>query len=381
WLEALAGHEQSWLRAFLTTPIVAQDRKYASNIALRVLRPRLGQVVKVAFKDGKPYSVEVFDASGTKALDFHIDSENVIHFNMYSAPRGSLCTLELLFRYQASMPYAPIHEVMECRNERIKRFYAQVWFEDSKDGENVIDIDDPEFEFAHSNELLRKEDIRQFCHVVGNQSDRYVEHNDGVVYAPMDFAGRACWPMTCKTMLPKLVDGDVLNLVHMSNGFRIIDGAEPLKAGDVVDSKAKIVEVTNEETGKRSRVKGYVYRDGKPIVEITTSFFYRGSFTDFSKTFRNVDEQPARVTLQSTKDIAVLKSKEWFVPLENTGHELHPGAILEFRLASRYRFKSRTVYSNVVTKGRVMMQVSTKEYVHVADVAYERGESYGNPVV
>ncbi|KAJ2450977.1 fatty acid synthase alpha subunit Lsd1, partial [Coemansia sp. RSA 2336] len=260
-------------------------------------------------------------------------------------------------------------------------FYAQVWFEKSEDGESVISVDDPEFEFTHSNELIRKEDIREFCLVVGNQSDMYVEHRDGVIYAPMDFAGRACWPMTCKSILPKIVDGDVLNLVHMSNGFRMVDGAEPLKAGDVVESRARIVEVTNEETGKRSRIRGHVYRDGKPVVEVTTSFFYRGAFTDFANTFRNVDEQPTRVTLETTLDVAVLRSKEWFVPLEGTGHELQPGAILEFRLASEYRFKSRTMYSRIRTHGRIMMQVSTKEYVHIADVSYECGESVGNPVV
>ncbi|KAJ2108914.1 fatty acid synthase alpha subunit Lsd1, partial [Coemansia sp. RSA 922] len=380
WLETLAGTESNWLRALLITPIVVQQHKYTSNVVRRVLRPRAGQVARVALKEGRPQSVEIIDAAGHKALDFAVEADGTILFNMYSAPRGAVCTLELVFRYQAQMPYAPIHEVMEGRNERIKRFYAQVWFEDSADGESVIGVTDPEFEFTHSNELIRKEDIRQFCLVVGNQSDRYVEH-DGVVFAPMDFAGRACWPMTCKSILPKIVDGDVLNLVHMSNGFRILDGAEPLRAGDVVESKAKIVEVTNEESGKRSRIKGHVYRNGKPVVEITTSFFYRGSFTDYANTYRNVDEQPSRVTLQSTKDIAVLKSKEWFVPLEGTGHELHPESILEFRLSSMYRFKSRAVYSNIVTTGRVMMQVSTKEYVHIADVTYECGESYGNPVV
>ncbi|KAJ2598230.1 fatty acid synthase alpha subunit Lsd1 [Coemansia sp. RSA 1721] len=381
WLEALAGSELSWLRAFLTSPTVSQDRMYTSNIVQRVMRPRPGQTVKISQVGDRATAVEVIDASGFKALDFNIDEDNVIHFNMYSAPRGTPCTLELLFRYQPQMPSVPIHEVMEGRNERIKRFYAQVWFENSKEGEDVIGVNDPEFEFTHQNELIRKEDIRQFCLVVGNQSERYVEHKSGVVYAPMDFAGRACWPMTCKTILPQIVDGDVLNLVHMSNGFRMVDGAEPLKAGDVVESKAKIVEVTNEETGKRSRIKGHVYRDGKPVVEITTSFFYRGAFTDFANTYRNVDEQPSRVTLESTKDIAVLKSKEWFVPLEGAVHELQAGDRLEFRLTSRYRFKSRTVYSNIVTSGRVMVQVSTKEFVHIADVVYECGESYGNPVV
>ncbi|PIA16745.1 fatty acid synthase [Coemansia reversa NRRL 1564] len=380
WLETLAGSELTWLRAFLTTPIVAQDRRYTSNIAQRVLRPRPSQVVRVSMQDGRPRAVEIIDASGFKALDFEISVDNNIRFNMYSSPRGAVCTLELLFRYEPAMPYAPIHEVMEGRNDRIKHFYAQVWFEKSEEGVAAIPVDDPEFEFTHSNEVIRKEDIRQFCLVVGNQSEAYVEDKDGVVYAPMDFAGRACWPMTCKSILPKIVDGDVLNLVHMSNGFRMVDGAESLRAGDVVESRAKIVEVTIEETGKRSRIRGHIFRDGKPVVEVTTSFFYRGAFTDFANTFRNVDEQPMRLTLESTRDIAVLRSKEWFVPLE-AGHELQAGAILEFRLASQYRFKSSTMYSQIATKGRVMMQVSTKEYVHIADVAYECGESYGNPVV
>ncbi|KAJ2384379.1 fatty acid synthase alpha subunit Lsd1, partial [Coemansia sp. RSA 2559] len=111
WLEMLAGSEMTWLRAFLTTPIVVQNYKYESNIAKRVLRPRPSQVVKVALDgSGRPKAVEVIDASGYKALDFSIGSDSVIRYNMYSSPRGSACTLELLFRYQARMPYAPIHE-------------------------------------------------------------------------------------------------------------------------------------------------------------------------------------------------------------------------------------------------------------------------------
>ncbi|KAJ2738873.1 fatty acid synthase alpha subunit Lsd1, partial [Coemansia sp. BCRC 34301] len=137
WLETLAGAESNWLRALLTTPIVVQHHQYTSNVVRRVLRPRTGQVVRVTLKEGRPQSVEIIDAAGHKALDFAVEeADGTIRFNMYSAPRGAVCTLELLFRYHAQMPYAPIHEVMEGRNERIKRFYAQVWFEDSAQGES-----------------------------------------------------------------------------------------------------------------------------------------------------------------------------------------------------------------------------------------------------
>ncbi|KAJ1811895.1 fatty acid synthase alpha subunit Lsd1, partial [Coemansia sp. RSA 2675] len=70
WLETLAGTESNWLRALLITPIVVQQHQYTSSVVRRVLRPRTGQVVRVALKEGRPQSVEIIDAAGHKALDF-----------------------------------------------------------------------------------------------------------------------------------------------------------------------------------------------------------------------------------------------------------------------------------------------------------------------
>ena len=44
-----------------------------------------------------------------------------------------------------------------------------------------------------------------------------------------------------KSIFPSSIDGDLLKLVHLSNGFRMVDGAAPLRAGDVCPSEAKIV--------------------------------------------------------------------------------------------------------------------------------------------
>jgi fatty acid synthase subunit alpha, fungi type len=35
-----------------------------------------------------------------------------------------------------------------------------------------------------------------------------------------------------KSIFPSFIDGDLLKLVHLSNSFKILDGAKQLKAGD-----------------------------------------------------------------------------------------------------------------------------------------------------
>ena len=53
-----------------------------------------------------------------------------------------------------------------------------------------------------------------------------------------------------KSIFPSAIDGDLLKLVHLSNGFRMMEGASPLQAGDVCRAEAHIVSVTNTNEGK-----------------------------------------------------------------------------------------------------------------------------------
>jgi len=88
-----------------------------------------------------------------------------------------------------------------------------------------------------------------------------------------------------KAIFPDAIDGDLLKLVHLSNGFRMVDGAAPLAVGDKCSAEARVVSVVNSDSGKTVKVKGYVVRDGKPVVEVTSAFLYRGRFTDYQNTF------------------------------------------------------------------------------------------------
>jgi fatty acid synthase subunit beta len=69
-----------------------------------------------------------------------------------------------------------------------------------------------------------------------------------------------------KAIFPSPIDADIINLVHLSNGFRMIEGVAPLRAGDSCSSEARVVSVINSDTGKTVKVKGYVLRAGEPVI-------------------------------------------------------------------------------------------------------------------
>jgi len=108
---------------------------------------------------------------------------------------------------------------------------------------------------------------------------------------------------------------------------------------------------------------------------------YRGAYTDFENTFQRKIETPVQVHLATSKDVAILRSKEWFAVDELPSEIDLLGQTLTFRLQSLVRFKNKDVFSSVETRGPVLLELPTKEVIQVASVDYEAGESHGNPVM
>ena len=51
-----------------------------------------------------------------------------------------------------------------------------------------------------------------------------------------------------KAIFPSAIDGDLLKLVHLSNGFKIIPGSRPLNAGEVCHAATQVVAVVNGDS-------------------------------------------------------------------------------------------------------------------------------------
>lgn len=383
WLSLIAGPSHSWRHALLLSDVLVQGKKYQTNPMKRVFAPVRGLFVEIRYPD-EPDKTEIIVKEQPRQNDYvdvvrvKLSAENEIVVNVIkqTSALGEPVDLPLKFTYRPEAGYAPIHEVMDDRNERIKRFYWRVWF-----GDEPIDLKaDVRGKFDGGKATITGEDINDFVHAVGNKGEAFVDREGKEMFAPMDFAIVVGWKAITKPIFPQTIDGDLLKLVHLSNEFRMLPGADPLKKGDEVSTTARVNAVINQDSGKMVEVCGTIERDGKPVMEVTSQFLYRGEYTDFENTFQRKTEKPVQIHLATTKDVAVLRSKQWFVL--NDQHDIPLlGQTLTFRLESLMKFKNKTVYSSVETRGQVLLELPTKEVVQVASVEYEAGASNGNPVI
>lgn len=384
WLTLLAGSARNWRHALLMSDVVVQGQKFQTNPIRRIFAPVRGLFVEIHHpNDPAKTSIIVKEQPRhnqyVDVIEVKLSGQNEILVNLIkdTTALGKPVSLPLKFTYHPEAGYAPIHEVMEGRNDRIKEFYWRAWF-----GDDALDLDAlVTSKFDGGKTTITAEAINEFVHAVGNTGEAFVDRPGKTVFAPMDFAIVLGWKAITKPIFPRTIDGDLLKLVHLSNQFRMIPGAEPLKKGDEVSTTAQINAIINQESGKMVEVCGTLVRDGKPVMEVTSQFLYRGAYTDFENTFQRKVETPVQVHLATSRDVAVLRSKQWFNADEIPSDIDLLGQTLTFRLQSLVRFKNKDVFSSVETRGQVLLELPTKEVIQVASVDYEAGESHGNPVV
>lgn len=198
WLNLVSGPSLSWLRSLLTTRTIVQGSAYLDNPLQRLFSPRKGQVITVTSKAGMPVSVVIKGSARSfsphqadfEAVRVSYDASSKKITVIISEERtGSSIPLELVFLYRPDMGYAPIHEVAEGRNTRIKQFYWKLWFGDDE-SLPPIDLRDT---FTGPEVTISEADIHRFCTVVGNDGESFKGIRSDEVHAPMDFAIVTGW--------------------------------------------------------------------------------------------------------------------------------------------------------------------------------------------
>jgi fatty acid synthase subunit alpha, fungi type/fatty acid synthase subunit beta, fungi type len=183
-----------------------------------------------------------------------------------------------------------------------------------------------------------------------------------------------------QAIFPDAVNGDLLKLVHLSNGFRMIPGARGLRVGDICRAEAKVISVTNSDSGKTVKVKGIVLRDGEPVIEVTSAFLYRGRFLDYANTFELVDETDYVVDLKADAQVGVLQSKEWF-HWDDSANPLSAGKSLVFKTHSQLTYQGKSSFSAVRVTGAAYVKNQLKQLIKVATVDSIVEEAHGNVVL
>ncbi|KAI1414020.1 fatty acid synthase beta subunit [Hypoxylon sp. FL1857] len=386
WMQLLAGRGATWRRALFTADIIVQGHRFEANPLRRLLSPSRGMIVHIAHPENPEKTVITVEESicGRQLSTMKIGppSNNIIplHLIEHRTASGKPVTLPLLFTYHPEAGYAPIHEEMASREERIKDFYYKLWFGYDRPAA-AQDAPMPHIRrWDGGTTTVSSTSIRQFSRAVGNTAEAYIERPGRDHLAPMDFAILVGWKALMEPLFGA-VDGDLLKLVHLSNRFRMMPGATPFKKGDALSATSEITAIVNQDSGQMVEVCGTITRDnGKPVMQVTSQFFYRGVFTDFKKTFQRKAETPVRVHLKSAKDVAVLKAKKWF-NLDGTEDLL--GHSVVFKLHTSTRFSDKVTFASIETLGTVEVEIpTTKEVVRIGTVNYvSEGPSRGNPVL
>jgi fatty acid synthase subunit alpha len=182
-----------------------------------------------------------------------------------------------------------------------------------------------------------------------------------------------------QAIFPDVIDGDLLKLVHLSNSFKMMFGQSPLRVGDTCQAEGRIASVSNSESGKTVKVKGYVMREGKPVIEVTSAFLYRGRFLDHHQSFEVVDEEDYAVELKADADVTVLKSKDWLDLSDGTA-QISTGDTIIFRLQSETYFKTETTIAKIAVSGNVYLRNQLKELIQVGSVDFEKENVQSNPI-
>lgn len=380
WFKLLAGNKKDWRYAFFTTERFVQGKLYTDNAAKKVFKPCHRMIVEIENPNDPSSTVvtltERVQGEQKKTATLRLIKDNIIEMNLIEnrTMDGTPVVLPLLYTYNTDDGFAPISEVMEDRNKRIKEMYWKLWINEP------FNLDfDPRKIIKGSDFIITADAIAEFTHAIGNNCEDFVARPGRKLLAPMDFAIVVGWRAIIKAIFPETVDGDLLKLVHLSNGYRMIPGASPLQEGDNISTSAIIKSVVNQPTGKIVEVVGTLSREGKPVMEVVSSFFYRGVYNDFQNTFQRITEPVYQMQVKSAKDVAVLRSKEWF-QLDDEDIDLL-GKTLTFETETEVTFKNATVFSSVQCTGPIKLELPTKENVEIGVVDYSAAESYGNPVV
>ena len=383
WIKLLAGRPGTWRRAFFMADVFVQGQRFVSNPTHRILAPTKGMLVRINHPDEPEKTIitvtETVHGENLLTTQIGQSSDDTITMSLiqHGTASGKPVALPLTFTCHPEAGYAPIREIMATRNGRIREFYYTIWLGEKPTAPLDMPITS---RFDSGTTIITGSAIRDFAHAIGNTSEAYIDRPGRDCFAPMDFAIFVGWKALIKPLL-HVIDGDLLRLVHLSNSFRMMPGAEPFRKGDVLGTTAEITALINQDSGKMVEICGSVTRDdGTPVMQVTSQFLYRGAYVDYENTFQRKVEKPFKVNLETPKHVAILQAKKWF-KLEKADTEL-VGQTVIFKLQTTATFSDVAGFASVETVGTVELELpTTMGALRVASVKFVAGPSRGNPVL
>ena len=374
WLAYLAHETTGWMRAIVSNQVLRRGPGRRPNWLRDCLILTWDTVITInqsqstllvtRDEDGDTYPVVSMTST---------DGNRVLVQVYHRAPRSDTpIPLELQFLYNAEG--GTLSEVQDQHDARVQSFYHKLWL-----GKNPPSI--AANGTYYGGQKILTADLRDaWTSVVGlsypNQRDLSAEGNDIPIHAAMVPA----WEALVAPLVTPHHEGDLLQLVHLSNSFQLEPGESPLQIGDIVEVSASVQAVVVDDRGKEIQVVAELKREDRRAMTITSAFFIRGAFTDSHECFRTIDEPEILLHKLTAVDDAILRDRAWLhvddsIPLI--------GETLSFQLHTHERWtKSSPTRRNIQTTGDVYkLGPRPGTRVRVGEVRFQAPSTPGNPVL
>lgn len=386
-LAFLSDPRASWLNALLGSPLIIRGQDLVENPVRRLI---LG--LQVSHVEFNPESLRLFTVGNQLDVEIRRTDNNEICLTPFTYVTGQTqqpVSMLLKFEYRPHSSFAPISEVVHDRNERISTMYRELWISPSPSGIIVKQETpvSPEFASFEDTFIVDGTRVRAFSRSIGYTGGHY----EGQV--PMDFAIVASWSPICKALLQSPVQGDVLNLVHLSNEYEMSSShnvqSKMMELGEELRTKAYVNAITIGDSGKTVEVVCDIRRhcNSPAFMTVRSRFLFRGAYTDYTSTFARKTEPFYEVKMSSKQDIAVIAEKPWFhLEDKNKLNNLNlTDLTLEFHLQTSTKWSSATS-SRVDTSGRAYVRSEAGDLTPIAIVKHSAavvggGDSRHNNVV
>jgi fatty acid synthase subunit beta len=379
WFDLLAGKKLSWRYAVFKSKTVMSGHAMIPNPIRSAFAPAHNLSVMITDKLRHNYVSITMSSSSTTQTDLSIATEPgnkiILRMYCYENAAGEPLPLEFRFSYHPETPHSLLHEDTHRRTDRITDFYKKLWVGHTYKNLS-LPAGHPTYKAEGGELFIDSELVQRFMSTIGGgmrQADK-----DGLV--PMDFAIVVGWKAIMKALL--IVQGDLLKLVHLSNKYKMYPGAAPLKVGDRTESTASTTSVSISETGKTVEVCATITRDGEEVLDVVSSFFYRGSYTDFSECFTTTVEELREISFSTTSSANLLLSKEWITWHQVPDVEDFLEKTLTFELETFSALKTKATHSRMRTVGKVFVSSpSTKGRTELGTVDYDSNASATLPTM
>ncbi|PVI03116.1 beta subunit of fatty acid synthase [Periconia macrospinosa] len=376
--EELHNMTHGWAQACLTDPTIQQGSQRRTNPIQAAFSPDRDSVIRIVYTvEKKIEAISLETKSGKPVIKMKSPDGLRISLMLYAqnpvAP-GDIC-LELGFQFLPGGNACRIFEDLSRRNKRIKNFYSELWL-----GKRIgsLAASGVHREFSSGQMRIELADVRQFQAVIEASAPDQLVHGHQRTEVPIDYCIVLAWDAVVKPLLISSTDGDLLRLLHRSNEFAYCEGAEILRIGDEVETIARIGAINNQAGGKTIEVLAEIRRRGQPVVNITSSFFIRGTFDDYAKTFTFTEEPEMAIEVDSEKTAALLQSRSW-LDLAWPASDLI-GAALLFKVNTQATYDKSGSYTTLQVTGQVFLTTDMEATTKIGEVYFEAGTCHGNPV-